>query len=243
MKAHGTSDNSALRANWFFSLFVAETGSSFWAILVRPTLRKRLEASPWMVWLIEFIGVSIARNPKNLDCANDLFPELHHSRLAPSPPPNCRFVCRLPDSLLHDNNLSSIKAMRTKQLFYAATAFLGYILGPVFGAWSDKTAGLPWLDYFSAQKLGSENYQWTVAQDKLGRIYVGSLGLIIFDGQTWKTHPIGNSYAVRALQFAAIAALGMRLGAERLVAAPHATPRRRGLSLGYGHGVEPLRSA
>ena len=93
--------------------------------------------------------------------------------------------------------------MRTKSHLYAVSACLGLAWVQVFGTWADKTAGLPSLEYFSAQKLGSDNYQWTIAQDKLGRLFVGGMGLIVFDGQTWSTHPIGNSYAVRTLQFAA----------------------------------------
>lgn len=91
--------------------------------------------------------------------------------------------------------------MRTKPLFYSVTAFFSLIWSPVFGAWADKTAGLPSLAYFSAQQLDSDNFQWTLAQDKLGRLFVGGTGLIVFDGQTWKTYPIGSSYAVRTLQF------------------------------------------
>ena len=92
--------------------------------------------------------------------------------------------------------------MRTKSRHYAAAAaFLGFAWGQIFGAWSDKTAGLPSLEYFSAQKLGSDNYQWTIAQDKLGRLFVGGMGLIVYDGQNWTTHPIGSSYAVRTIQF------------------------------------------
>src|SRR5262249_14439434 len=39
------------------------------------------------------------------------------------------------------------------------------------------------------------------------------------------------AHVVRALQLAAVAAFGMGFAAERLVAAPHAAPRGRGLSL------------
>ncbi len=93
--------------------------------------------------------------------------------------------------------------MRTKSLFYAATAFLGFIWSQIFGAWSDKTAGLPWLEHFTARDMGSDQQSWIVIPDKLGRLFVGGIGLMVFDGQTWKTHPIGSSYAVRALLFGA----------------------------------------
>ena len=73
VNAHGPVLNSALTADSIVCGFDWVTGSSFWATEVRPTLRKRLEASPLMVWVIEFIGVSIAHTARKLDRANDLF--------------------------------------------------------------------------------------------------------------------------------------------------------------------------
>ena len=91
--------------------------------------------------------------------------------------------------------------MRTKCLFYAVTAFLGLSWSQVSGSWSDKTAGRPWLENFSAREIGADRESWIVIQDKLGRILVGGMGLMVYDGQSWKTYPVGNSYAVRTLQF------------------------------------------
>src|SRR5450759_287182 len=51
------------------------------------------------------------------------------------------------------------------------------------------------------------------------------------------------AHMVRPLQLAAVRALGMRLGAQGKMAATHTRPRRRGFSLGNGHGTAPLRSA
>ncbi len=48
------------------------------------------------------------------------------------------------------------------------------------------------------------------------------------------------AHVVRALEFAAILAFGVGLGAECMVAAPHPLAGRRRLSLGYGHGTRPL---
>lgn len=93
--------------------------------------------------------------------------------------------------------------MRTKSLFYATLAFLGLAWNQIFGAWADQTAGLPWLELISARDMGSDQQSWTVIPDKLGRLFVGGTGLMVYDGQTWETYPIGNSYAVRALQFGA----------------------------------------
>ncbi len=91
--------------------------------------------------------------------------------------------------------------MRTKYLFFASAAFFGCSWSLISGAWSDKTAGLPWLENFSARDIGADRDTWIVVQDKFGRLFVGGVGLMVYDGQTWKTYPVGNSYAVRALQF------------------------------------------
>ena len=48
------------------------------------------------------------------------------------------------------------------------------------------------------------------------------------------------AYVVRALQFAAIAALGMGFDRQRLMAATHASAGWGGFSLWYGHGTAPL---
>ena len=93
--------------------------------------------------------------------------------------------------------------MRTKSLFYATTIFLGLAWSQVFGAWADKTAGLPWVELISARNMGSDQQSWIVIPDKLGRLFVGGTGLMVYDGQTWETHPIGNTYAVRTLQYGA----------------------------------------
>ena len=47
---------------------------------------------------------------------------------------------------------------------------------------------------------------------------------------------------VRTAQFAAVRAVRMGFDRQRLVAATHAAPRGRGLSLGNSHGTKPLRS-
>ncbi len=44
---------------------------------------------------------------------------------------------------------------------------------------------------------------------------------------------------VRTLQLAAIGALGMRLGAQSVVAAAHASARRGGFTFRYGHELTP----
>ena len=91
--------------------------------------------------------------------------------------------------------------MRVHHLFFAAIVFLGLPWVQVHGAWSDKTSGLAWIEYQSSRDLGSEGEQWIVRQDQLGRIYVGGKGLLVFDGQSWESHAIAGTQAVRTLQF------------------------------------------
>lgn len=93
--------------------------------------------------------------------------------------------------------------MRSILFFYAAILFLSVGSDRAAGAWSDKTAGLPWLKHYSPQDLGTVRYQWFVDQDKLGRLFVGGAGLMVHDGQSWRTYAIGTSYVVRTLQFGA----------------------------------------
>ena len=73
-------------------LGLAETGSSFCAMLVRPTLRRRLEASPLMVWVIEFIELTIAQVPPKADAAKDLLAGHSSCAFFRYLSPNCRFV-------------------------------------------------------------------------------------------------------------------------------------------------------
>jgi signal transduction histidine kinase/CheY-like chemotaxis protein len=49
--------------------------------------------------------------------------------------------------------------------------------------------------------MGADNDTWFVTEDKLGRLFVGSGGLFVFDGQAWKKHAVGNCVAVRTIQF------------------------------------------
>lgn len=89
--------------------------------------------------------------------------------------------------------------MNAKRLFYVLA--LGWCLLTAQAAWSDKTAGAPWLQQFRAVDIGTDSGQWFVAQDRLGRLFVGANGLFVFDGLAWKRCAIGNAAAVRGIQF------------------------------------------
>ncbi len=72
------------------------------------------------------------------------------------------------------------------------------------GAWEHRTAGMPLLEEFSGKALGSGETKLNVIQDRLGRLFVASNDkLQVFDGQDWRTFPIGSSYGLRALAFGA----------------------------------------
>ncbi len=91
--------------------------------------------------------------------------------------------------------------MRSTSSFYIGLALIGLAGNMVHGAWSDRTAGLAWVEHHSARELGTEAQQWFLKQDKLGRLFVGGVGLLVFDGQSWITYSIEKSRGVRTLQF------------------------------------------
>ena len=74
----------------------------------------------------------------------------------------------------------------------------GHVL---YGAWQDKTAGQPLVEIFSTKDLGTDGHTWITLQDKLGRLFVGSNQLQVFDGQAWQSFPVPHTYALRALAF------------------------------------------
>lgn len=94
-------------------------------------------------------------------------------------------------------------AMRTKHLFYRTLAFLGLFLTRLDGAWLDKTSGAPWLEHHSARSMGTETAHLSIVEDPLGRLYVGSFGLVVNDGTAWKTYRVGNGAGVRVVRFGA----------------------------------------
>lgn len=91
--------------------------------------------------------------------------------------------------------------MLRPRLFYLAVAILLTCGSRGLAGWEAKTSGVPLLQHYAARDFGTEGEQWVVHQDNLGRLLVGGAGLLVFDGLAWKTYPIGNSYAVRTLQF------------------------------------------
>lgn len=98
--------------------------------------------------------------------------------------------------------LETRTAMRPKHIFYPIFLSLGLFWTPGSAAWTDQTAGLPWLKHYSPRQMGFDHpFAWFVRQDQLGRLLVGGTGLSVFDGQTWTSHPAGNSTGLRAIDF------------------------------------------
>lgn len=91
--------------------------------------------------------------------------------------------------------------MRAIHFFYPTLIFLGVFSGRTHAAWLDQTAGLPWVEHQAARSLGTEALHMFVTEDKLGRLFVGSYGLLVNDGSSWRSYPVGNAVGVRTMQF------------------------------------------
>lgn len=70
---------------------------------------------------------------------------------------------------------------------------------PLWAAWSDASAGLPPIDVVSAKAMGTDADKSVILEDKLGRIFVGSTSLLVFDGQVWTAHPKPGGNALISL--------------------------------------------
>lgn len=97
-------------------------------------------------------------------------------------------------------NPVSVLAIRLRAIFLLIVS-LGLAGHLLLGAWTDKSAGLPLLGHFSAKDLGSSETRWIVLEDKYGRLFVAGDGLQVFDGQSWRSFPVGLSYQLMALAF------------------------------------------
>jgi hypothetical protein len=74
-------------------------------------------------------------------------------------------------------------------------ALLLGVAGDVKAVWTDKSAGLPWLEYIPSKDLGAGEWKTDVLEDHLGRLFVAGADVIhVFDGQSWRSFPAGNSY-------------------------------------------------
>jgi len=93
--------------------------------------------------------------------------------------------------------------MRAKHFFYLTFLGLGFFSAQLSGAWLDKTAGIPWLEFHPARELGTESEHAFIAEDHLGRLFVGSIGLVVNDGAGWQAYAAGTGAVLRAVQYGA----------------------------------------
>jgi signal transduction histidine kinase/CheY-like chemotaxis protein len=52
---------------------------------------------------------------------------------------------------------------------------------------------------FSVLDTGTDTQAWSILQDEAGRMYFGCNALLAYDGERWRTEPMGSAYAVRGL--------------------------------------------
>lgn len=69
----------------------------------------------------------------------------------------------------------------------------------LLGAWKDRTVGLPPVVTLSAKTMGVDGASLTILPDKLGRVFVGSKKLLVFDGQTWRSFSSPRNSGLTAL--------------------------------------------
>ena len=91
--------------------------------------------------------------------------------------------------------------MRPTRHLLLAVLFAGLLPATVQAAWSDHQQGSPSLDFFPTRIIGATPQTGTVAQDSRGRLFVGSDALLVYDGATWSSHPLPDSYGLAALHF------------------------------------------
>ncbi len=65
---------------------------------------------------------------------------------------------------------------------------------------ASSETGLPFIQNYSPQSIGGDAQNWQILQDKNGLIYsANSLGILQYDGQSWRVIPSPNYSAIRSL--------------------------------------------
>lgn len=96
-------------------------------------------------------------------------------------------------------HIHKVRLFPSRVGIYCLALLLGLASPALQGDWQDRTVGLPPLDIITAKELGEDTIKSIVLQDTLGRIFVGSTSLLVFDGQTWRAHPKPGGYFLSAL--------------------------------------------
>jgi signal transduction histidine kinase/CheY-like chemotaxis protein/HPt (histidine-containing phosphotransfer) domain-containing protein len=88
--------------------------------------------------------------------------------------------------------LCSYQKVRTSRLTHGVYSILAVLLGlsqpRLFSAWQDATTGLPPVKVIPAKAMGTDQQKSQAVQDRLGRIFIASRSLLVFDGQAWRSH-------------------------------------------------------
>jgi len=64
----------------------------------------------------------------------------------------------------------------------------------------DREAGRPFVRNYGPKEYGGADQNWVVLQDRRGVMYVGNnVGILEYDGSSWRTIPVPNKTAIRSL--------------------------------------------
>ncbi len=63
-----------------------------------------------------------------------------------------------------------------------------------------REAGFPLVKTFSSADIGADAMGWVTVQEADGTLLFGCNALVSYDGERWRTAPIGNAYALRGLE-------------------------------------------
>jgi len=85
--------------------------------------------------------------------------------------------------------------------FFLPVCFSGLLSATVSAAWNDHRQANPILEFFPNRLTGATPQTGPVVQDARGRLFVGSDTLLVYDGVTWTSHPLPDSYNLAALSF------------------------------------------
>jgi len=76
------------------------------------------------------------------------------------------------------------------------------VVAALCAAIAEASPGFPLIKRYSPIDVGTNLPAWTSLQDRDGIIYFGTNSLVTFDGETWRSFPIGSSYGLRGLAMA-----------------------------------------
>jgi len=78
--------------------------------------------------------------------------------------------------------------------------FFGLALTPAL--WAAQEFGTPLSTVYTADDIGADPMGWVAVQDGTGTMHFGCNSLVSFDGDHWRSSPIGDTYALRGLDVA-----------------------------------------